>query len=171
MFPVFPELDIPEKWSSAEMELGYFSPIFEYLPHTWDIVSKNRSCASTMINKSSPRAVPGSNSCLDSYWNHLYVLSTSLNQCKMMVEKGKPGPWGELKDFLVLFFQESMYIEEPSNKNGVISLIFSLKEEVGALAKVLRTFEVNVFFFRRPDHVFKSFHCRNICSGCLSSRC
>ncbi|KAF1500191.1 Phenylalanine-4-hydroxylase, partial [Megadyptes antipodes antipodes] len=38
-------------------------------------------------------------------------------------------------------FQESMYIEESSNKNGVISLIFSLKEEVGALAKVLRTFE------------------------------
>lgn len=44
-----------------------------------------------------------------------------------------------------LFFQESMYIEESSNKNGVISLIFSLKEEVGALAKVLRTFEVNIF--------------------------
>uniref|UniRef100_A0A8B9NMR3 phenylalanine 4-monooxygenase n=1 Tax=Accipiter nisus TaxID=211598 RepID=A0A8B9NMR3_9AVES len=40
-----------------------------------------------------------------------------------------------------LFFQESMYIEESSNKSGVISLIFSLKEEVGALAKVLRTFE------------------------------
>uniref|UniRef100_A0A803YIZ7 ACT domain-containing protein n=1 Tax=Meleagris gallopavo TaxID=9103 RepID=A0A803YIZ7_MELGA len=40
---------------------------------------------------------------------------------------------------------ESMYIEESSNKNGVISLIFSLKEEVGALAKVLRTFEVNIF--------------------------
>ncbi|KFP37601.1 Phenylalanine-4-hydroxylase, partial [Chlamydotis macqueenii] len=38
-------------------------------------------------------------------------------------------------------FQESMYIEDSSNKNGVISLIFSLKEEVGALAKVLRTFE------------------------------
>ncbi|OPJ80532.1 hypothetical protein AV530_010830 [Patagioenas fasciata monilis] len=38
-------------------------------------------------------------------------------------------------------FQESMYIEESPNKNGVISLIFSLKEEVGALAKVLRTFE------------------------------
>lgn len=38
-----------------------------------------------------------------------------------------------------------MYIEESSNKNGVISLIFSLKEEVGALAKVLRTFEVNIF--------------------------
>lgn len=43
-----------------------------------------------------------------------------------------------------------MYIEEPSNKNGVISLIFSLKEEVGALAKVLRTFEVNVFFSGDP---------------------
>ncbi|NXP72509.1 PH4H hydroxylase, partial [Ramphastos sulfuratus] len=40
-----------------------------------------------------------------------------------------------------LFFQESRYIEESSNKDGVISLIFSLKEEVGALAKVLRTFE------------------------------
>lgn len=38
-----------------------------------------------------------------------------------------------------------MYIEESSNKNGVISLIFSLKEEVGALAKVLRTFEVSIF--------------------------
>ncbi|XP_064593244.1 phenylalanine-4-hydroxylase isoform X1 [Zonotrichia leucophrys gambelii] len=38
-------------------------------------------------------------------------------------------------------FQESSYIEDSPSKNGVISLIFSLKEEVGALAKVLRTFE------------------------------
>ncbi|KAI1239238.1 hypothetical protein IHE44_0012352 [Lamprotornis superbus] len=37
--------------------------------------------------------------------------------------------------------EESRYIEDSPNKNGVISLIFSLKEEVGALAKVLRTFE------------------------------
>ncbi|NXS06330.1 PH4H hydroxylase, partial [Neodrepanis coruscans] len=43
--------------------------------------------------------------------------------------------------FSFLSFQESMYIEDSPNKNGVISLIFSLKEEVGALAKVLRTFE------------------------------
>lgn len=44
-----------------------------------------------------------------------------------------------------LSFQESRYIEDSPNKNGVISLIFSLKEEVGALAKVLRTFEVSIF--------------------------
>lgn len=37
--------------------------------------------------------------------------------------------------------KESMYIEESTLKNGVISLIVSLKEEVGALAKVLRLFE------------------------------
>ncbi|XP_054844785.1 phenylalanine-4-hydroxylase isoform X2 [Eublepharis macularius] len=36
---------------------------------------------------------------------------------------------------------ESMYIEENTFKNSAISLIFSLKEEVGALAKVLRIFE------------------------------
>nr|XP_030119045.1 phenylalanine-4-hydroxylase [Taeniopygia guttata] len=38
-------------------------------------------------------------------------------------------------------FQETSYIEDSPSKNGVISLIFSLKEEVGALARVLRTFE------------------------------
>ncbi|XP_030070257.1 phenylalanine-4-hydroxylase isoform X2 [Microcaecilia unicolor] len=37
--------------------------------------------------------------------------------------------------------KESMYIEESTQKNGMISLIVSLKEEVGALAKVLRLFE------------------------------
>nr|XP_020660077.1 phenylalanine-4-hydroxylase [Pogona vitticeps] len=37
--------------------------------------------------------------------------------------------------------QESSYIEESSGLNDAISLIFSLREEVGALAKVLRIFE------------------------------
>lgn len=37
----------------------------------------------------------------------------------------------------------SMYLEEEtSKKSEVISCIFSLKEEVGALAKALRLFEV-----------------------------
>uniref|UniRef100_A0A287D6X9 Phenylalanine hydroxylase n=2 Tax=Marmotini TaxID=337730 RepID=A0A287D6X9_ICTTR len=35
------------------------------------------------------------------------------------------------------FGQETSYIEDNSIQNGAISLIFSLKEEVGALAKVL----------------------------------
>ncbi|XP_008703913.1 phenylalanine-4-hydroxylase isoform X2 [Ursus maritimus] len=39
--------------------------------------------------------------------------------------------------------QETSYIEDNSNHSGAISLIFSLKEEVGALAKVLRLFEEN----------------------------
>nr|XP_030711293.1 phenylalanine-4-hydroxylase [Globicephala melas] len=39
------------------------------------------------------------------------------------------------------FGQETSYIEDNSNQNSAISLIFSLKEEVGALAKVLRLFE------------------------------
>lgn len=39
-----------------------------------------------------------------------------------------------------------MYLEEETNKKSeVISCIFSLKEEVGALAKALRLFEVNPF--------------------------
>ncbi|XP_070802808.1 phenylalanine-4-hydroxylase isoform X1 [Pituophis catenifer annectens] len=38
-------------------------------------------------------------------------------------------------------FQESRYIEENTSQKDAISLIFSLKEEVGALAKVLRIFE------------------------------
>ncbi|XP_007425335.1 phenylalanine-4-hydroxylase [Python bivittatus] len=38
-------------------------------------------------------------------------------------------------------FHESRYIEENTSQNDAISLIFSLKEEVGALAKVLRIFE------------------------------
>ncbi|KAM6435865.1 phenylalanine-4-hydroxylase [Liasis olivaceus] len=38
-------------------------------------------------------------------------------------------------------FQESRYIEENTSQNDAISLIFSLKEEVGALAKVLCIFE------------------------------
>ncbi|XP_033888227.3 phenylalanine-4-hydroxylase isoform X1 [Acipenser ruthenus] len=37
--------------------------------------------------------------------------------------------------------QESMYLEELSNKAQVVSCIFSLKEGVGALAKTLRLFE------------------------------
>ncbi|XP_028809905.1 phenylalanine-4-hydroxylase isoform X2 [Denticeps clupeoides] len=37
--------------------------------------------------------------------------------------------------------QGSMYLEEKTNKTGVLSCIFSLKEEVGALAKALRLFE------------------------------
>lgn len=35
-----------------------------------------------------------------------------------------------------------MYLEEDTNKSEVISCIFSLKEEVGALVKALRLFEV-----------------------------
>ncbi|XP_073724256.1 phenylalanine-4-hydroxylase [Misgurnus anguillicaudatus] len=35
----------------------------------------------------------------------------------------------------------SSYLEEQTNKSGVLSCIFSLKEEVGALAKALRLFE------------------------------
>ncbi|MBN3303667.1 PH4H hydroxylase, partial [Amia calva] len=34
-----------------------------------------------------------------------------------------------------------MYLEEQTNKSGVLSCMFSLKEEVGALAKALRLFE------------------------------
>ncbi|EPQ16718.1 Phenylalanine-4-hydroxylase [Myotis brandtii] len=41
------------------------------------------------------------------------------------------------------FGQETSYIENNSNENDAVSLIFSLKEEVGALAKVLRLFEEN----------------------------
>ncbi|XP_036373652.1 phenylalanine-4-hydroxylase isoform X2 [Megalops cyprinoides] len=37
--------------------------------------------------------------------------------------------------------QGSMYLEEQTSKTGVLSCIFSLKEEVGALAKALRLFE------------------------------
>ncbi|XP_048863052.1 phenylalanine-4-hydroxylase [Brienomyrus brachyistius] len=37
--------------------------------------------------------------------------------------------------------QNSMYLEEETTKVGVVSCIFSLKEEVGALAKALRLFE------------------------------
>uniref|UniRef100_A0A671F4R8 phenylalanine 4-monooxygenase n=1 Tax=Rhinolophus ferrumequinum TaxID=59479 RepID=A0A671F4R8_RHIFE len=38
---------------------------------------------------------------------------------------------------------ETSYIEDNTGSNGAISLIFSLKEEIGALAKVLRLFEEN----------------------------
>ncbi|XP_026877396.2 phenylalanine-4-hydroxylase isoform X2 [Electrophorus electricus] len=41
----------------------------------------------------------------------------------------------------VLKETDSMYLEEKSNKPGILSYIFSLKEEVGALAKALRLFE------------------------------
>ncbi|KAJ8381949.1 hypothetical protein SKAU_G00027270 [Synaphobranchus kaupii] len=37
--------------------------------------------------------------------------------------------------------QGSMYLEEQTTKSGVLSCIFALKEEVGALAKTLRLFE------------------------------
>lgn len=53
-----------------------------------------------------------------------------------------------------------MYLEEETdNKTEVISCIFSLNEEVGALAKALRLFEVNIS--RRPvsladPHVIRS---------------
>uniref|UniRef100_A0A2I2ZG02 Phenylalanine-4-hydroxylase n=1 Tax=Gorilla gorilla gorilla TaxID=9595 RepID=A0A2I2ZG02_GORGO len=50
-----------------------------------------------------------------------------------------PGLGRKLSDFE----QETSYIEDNCNQNGAISLIFSLKEEVGALAKVLRLFEEN----------------------------
>lgn len=43
----------------------------------------------------------------------------------------------------IFILQESSYIEE-NTKNDAISLIFSLREEIGALAKVLRIFEVHV---------------------------
>ncbi|XP_032893830.1 phenylalanine-4-hydroxylase [Amblyraja radiata] len=53
--------------------------------------------------------------------------------------------------------QKSMYIEEQSKKGNVISVIFSLKEEVGALAKALRLFEekgVNLTHIEsRPSHL------------------
>lgn len=44
-----------------------------------------------------------------------------------------------------LLLQETNYIEGNSDQNAV-SLIFSLKEEVGALARVLRLFEVSALF-------------------------
>uniref|UniRef100_A0A452GR11 phenylalanine 4-monooxygenase n=1 Tax=Gopherus agassizii TaxID=38772 RepID=A0A452GR11_9SAUR len=64
--------------------------------------------------------------------------------------------------FTLLFcfiFQETMYIEENTHKNDMISLIFSLKEKVGALAKVLRIFEeksINLTHIEsRPSRVNK----------------
>ncbi|KAF3859334.1 hypothetical protein F7725_021733 [Dissostichus mawsoni] len=41
----------------------------------------------------------------------------------------------------------SMYLEEETNKSEVISCIFSLKEEVGALARGLRLFEKDLYEF------------------------
>ncbi|KAH1187435.1 hypothetical protein KIL84_020184 [Mauremys mutica] len=56
-------------------------------------------------------------------------------------------------------FQETMYIEENAYKNDMISLIFSLKEKVGALATVLRIFEeksINLTHIEsRPSRVNK----------------
>ncbi|XP_078273253.1 phenylalanine-4-hydroxylase [Rhinoraja longicauda] len=53
--------------------------------------------------------------------------------------------------------QKSMYIEEQSKKGNVISVIFSLKEGIGALAKALRLFEekgVNLTHIEsRPSHL------------------
>lgn len=48
-------------------------------------------------------------------------------------------------EYLIIFFQKrrNSYLEEDtSRKAEVITCIFSLKEEVGALAKALRLFEV-----------------------------
>ncbi|KAL4701787.1 hypothetical protein H8959_015791 [Pygathrix nigripes] len=53
---------------------------------------------------------------------------------------------------------ETSYIEDNANQNGAISLIFSLKEEVGALAKVLRLFEVSAAFMFVLDNVVANFH-------------
>ncbi|XP_050001573.1 phenylalanine-4-hydroxylase [Alexandromys fortis] len=57
------------------------------------------------------------------------------------------------------FGQETSYIEDNSNQNGAVSLLFSLKEEVGALAKVLRLFEENdinlTHIESRPSRVHK----------------
>ncbi|CAM2097833.1 phenylalanine-4-hydroxylase [Caretta caretta] len=56
-------------------------------------------------------------------------------------------------------FQETMYIEENPYKNDMISLIVSLKEKVGALAKALRIFEeksINLIHIEsRPSRVNK----------------
>ncbi|XP_069760504.1 phenylalanine-4-hydroxylase isoform X3 [Narcine bancroftii] len=53
--------------------------------------------------------------------------------------------------------QKSMYLEEPSIKGNVISVMFSLKEEIGALAKALHLFEekgVNLTHIEsRPSHL------------------
>ncbi|XP_059101383.1 phenylalanine-4-hydroxylase [Peromyscus eremicus] len=58
------------------------------------------------------------------------------------------------------FGQETSYIEDNSNPNGAVSLLFSLKEEVGALAKVLRLFEENdinlTHIESRPSRVNKN---------------
>lgn len=52
-------------------------------------------------------------------------------------------PEGELNVF-VQKRRGSMYLEEETGKKSeVISCIFSLNEEVGALAKALRLFEVS----------------------------
>lgn len=79
------------------------------------------------------------------------------------MEKAKLIPWVNGSNFCLFFlsFQESSYIEDSPSKNGVISLIFSLKEEVGALAKVLRTFEVNIF-----HQVFTILYCSHT-GGCV----
>uniref|UniRef100_A0A8C3FKQ0 Phenylalanine-4-hydroxylase n=1 Tax=Chrysemys picta bellii TaxID=8478 RepID=A0A8C3FKQ0_CHRPI len=59
----------------------------------------------------------------------------------------------------LFIFQETMYIEENTYKNDMISLIFLLKEKVGALAKVLRIFEeksINLTHIEsRPSRVNK----------------
>ncbi|GCB65290.1 hypothetical protein scyTo_0004754 [Scyliorhinus torazame] len=54
--------------------------------------------------------------------------------------------------------KKSMYIEEKTTKGDVMSLIFSLKEEVGALAKALRMFEekgVNLIHIESRPSRFK----------------
>ncbi|XP_011352717.1 phenylalanine-4-hydroxylase [Pteropus vampyrus] len=57
------------------------------------------------------------------------------------------------------FGQEIHYNEDNTNKKGTIALIFSLKEEVGALARVLRLFEENdinlTHIESRPSHLEK----------------
>lgn len=143
---------------------------------------KEGLCVSTIINQSSPRAalllaatvalVPTSSNFLPSL--HCWCRAKG----KWSKEKLTPRVNVNVLFVSFLFFQESMYIEESSNKSGVISLIFSLKEEVGALAKVLRTFEVNIFLretwpslyiFALQQHLLRvfvvmfviPFHCHN----------
>ncbi|XP_069760508.1 phenylalanine-4-hydroxylase isoform X6 [Narcine bancroftii] len=62
----------------------------------------------------------------------------------------KPGSWScnKVSSMDAAFFKKngkigkkSMYLEEPSIKGNVISVMFSLKEEIGALAKALHLFE------------------------------
>lgn len=82
-----------------------------------------------------------------------YVMSAFQTSCLLSLT----GTWNKAmisnmcavraEESLNVFVQKrrgSMYLEEETSKRSeVISCIFSLKEEVGALAKALRLFEVN----------------------------